>query len=629
MNETSRQVNREIERLTDWLTERQQEDGSWSFCFENGTIIDASVIILFRCLERDDEALIRKLHDRILARQEPEGCWRLYRDEQEGNLSCTVEAYYALLCSGYSKPGDPAIERAKVYIKTRGGAEHAPSILTKALLAATSQQKWPRSLTSIPIEVMLIPDFMPLNLYSFSGYARIHLVPMLVMASLNFSVKTVQMPDLSDLTETRSGDDQPLPEDHTELQKFIHIGTDRLIGSSRSLREATLDKAERFMLERIEADGTLYSYATSTVMMVFALLALGYDKDHTIVTKACQGLSGMRCEIGGYTTIQNSPSTVWDTSLIAYALQEAGVLRSEPVIRRAAEFLMSKQHTRIGDWSKHNPNTVPGGWGFSATNTMNPDVDDTTAALRTIHGFASQDSRFRDSWNRGLLWTLSMQNKDGGWPAFEKNTDNRLLTWLAINGAKSAAIDPSEADLTGRTLEFLGSNAKLNTSQLYIRRGADWLIFNQKRDGSWYGRWGICYLYGTWAALTGLTAAGVSLEHDAVRKGAHFLLETQNEDGGWGESCQSDASGRYVPLGASTPSQTAWALDALIAASPQVTTEIDRGVRRLIAILHEDDWASSYPTGAGLPGTFYIHYHSYRYIWPLLALAHYRKKFGD
>lgn len=628
MNETSRHVNREIESLTDWLTERQQEDGSWKFCFENGTIIDACVIILFRCLERNDEALIRKLHDRILARQEPEGCWRLYRDEQEGNLSATVEAYYALLCSGCSKPGDPAIERAKAYIKSRGGAEHAPSVLTKALLSATGQRKWPRALASIPIEVMLIPDFMPLNLYSFSGYARVHLVPMLVMASLNFSVQTAQVPDLSDLIETRSGGEQALPNDHVELQTFIHAGTSRLIGSPRSLREAALDKAERFMLDRTEADGTLYSYATSTVLMVFALLALGYGKDHPAVAKACQGLTDMKCDIGEYTTIQNSPSTVWDTSLLAYALQEAGVPRSEPVIQRAANYLLNKQHARTGDWSKHNPNTVPGGWGFSATNTMNPDVDDTTAALRAIHGFASEDGRFRDAWNRGLLWTLSMQNNDGGWPAFEKNTDNRVLTWLAIDGAKSAAIDPSEADLTGRALEFLGTKAKLNADHLYIRRGADWLIFNQKRDGSWYGRWGICYLYGTWAALTGLTAAGIDLEHDAVRKGVRFLLEAQNEDGGWGESCRSDAAGSYAPLGASTPSQTAWALDALIAASPQATSEIDRGVRRLLALLHEDGWASSYPTGAGLPGTFYIHYHSYRYIWPLLALAHYRRKFG-
>ncbi|RIX54183.1 squalene--hopene cyclase [Paenibacillus nanensis] len=624
-----KQVNREIDRLINKLTASQRQDGSWHFCFENGTIIDAYVILLFRCLERNDEPLIQKLHDRILSQQQPEGCWRLYRDEEGGNLPATVEAYYALLCSGYSKPGDPAIERARAFILSHGGADKAASILTKALLSATGQRKWPLSLTSIPIEAMLIPDFMPLNLYSFSGYARVHLVPLLVMASLGFSVKTAQMPDLSELLETRGDEEEPLPEAHLHLEATLRSGTARLIGSPRSLRAAALDKAERFMLERTEADGSLYSYATSTILMVFALLALGYGKDHPVIEKACQGLKDMQFDIGGSTTLQNSPSTVWDTALLAYAMQEAGVPRSEPVIQKAAAYLLGKQHTRKGDWVKHNPNAEPGGWGFSATNTRNPDVDDTTAALRAISRFAKADNRFQDAWNRGLSWTLSMQNKDGGWPAFEKNTDNRILTWLAIDGAKSAAIDPSAADLSGRTLEFLGNYAKLDTSHLFMRRGADWLIYNQERDGSWYGRWGICYLYGTWAALTGLMAAGVSPEHEAVRKGVKWLLETQNEDGGWGESCRSDAERRYVPLGASTPSQTAWSLDALIAASPQSKSEIDRGVRRLLALLHEDDWTTDYPTGAGLPGVFYIHYHSYRYIWPLLALAHYRRKLGD
>lgn len=629
MNEMMKQVNREIDRLINRLTASQQQDGSWHFCFENGTIIDAYVILLFRCLERNDEPLIQKLHDRILSQQQPEGCWRLYRDEGDGNLPATVEAYYALLCSGYSKPGDPAIARAKAYILSHGGADKAASILTKALLSATGQRKWPLSLTSIPIEAMLIPDSMPLNLYSFSGYARVHLVPLIVMASLGFSVKTAKLPDLSELLETRGDEEEALPEAHLQLEATLRSGTARLIGSPRSLREAALDKAERFMLERTEADGSLYSYATSTILMAFALLALGYGKDHPIIEKACQGLMDMQFDVGGSITLQNSPSTVWDTALLAYAMQEAGVPRGEPVIQKAASYLLGKQHNRKGDWFKYNPNAEPGGWGFSATNTRNPDVDDTTAALRAISRFAKEDGRFQDAWNRGLSWTLSMQNKDGGWPAFEKNTDNRILTWLAIDGAKSAAIDPSAADLTGRTLEFLGNYAKLDTSHLFMRRGADWLIYNQERDGSWYGRWGICYLYGTWAALTGLMAAGVSPEHEAVRKGIKWLLETQNEDGGWGESCRSDSAKRYVPLGASTPSQTAWSLDALIAASPQSKPEINRGARRLIALLHEDDWATDYPTGAGLPGVFYIHYHSYRYIWPLLALAHYRRKLGD
>ncbi|MCR2806410.1 squalene--hopene cyclase [Paenibacillus soyae] len=628
MNGTGSRAAREIERLVEKLIGLQKDDGSWRFCFDNGTIIDAYAIILFRCLGRDDEPLIRKLRDRILARQDRDGCWRWYRDETDGSLSSTVEAYYALLCSGYSRPEDEAMRRAKAYIWSRGGAGKATSILTQSILAATGQRSWPLALSTIPLEVMLIPDSLPLNLYSFSGYARVHLVPMLVMAAKDFKATAEPLPDLSELFHPRHDQEEEgrLPDSHAATRSAIREGMARLIGSPGAIREAAADKAERFMLDRIESDGTLYSYGTSTVLLAFALLALGYDRDHPVIQRACEGLKKMRCE--SFTTLQNSPPDIWDTALLTFALQQSGVRPEHPAITKAADYLLRAQHTRKGDWSRRNPNAAPGGWGFSETNTINPDVDDTTAALRAIRPFSGRSDAYRDSWNRGLTWTLSMQNADGGWPAFEKNTDNKILTWLAIEGAKSAAIDPSEADLTGRTLEFLGNHARLRGDHRMMRRGASWLIRHQKEDGSWYGRWGICYIYGTWAALTGLAAAGLSLDHDAMRRGTEWLLRIQNEDGGWGESCSSDKQGHYVPLGASTPSQTAWALDALLAASPAQSAAIEKGVHRLCELLHEDDWASVYPTGAGLPGNFYMHYHSYRYIWPLLALSRYRERIG-
>jgi sporulenol synthase len=220
-----------------------------------------------------------------------------------------------------------------------------------------------------------------------------------------------------------------------------------------------------------------------------------------------------------------------------------------------------------------------------------------------------------------------MQNDDGGWPAFEKNTDQELLTLLPLQEAKSAAIDPSTADLTGRTLEFLGNSAGLGIRHTFIRKGTDWLIDRQQSDGSWYGRWGICYIYGTWAALTGLTSVGVQPGNSAVHNGTRWLLSIQNADGGWGESCKSDRIMHYTPLGASTPSQTAWALDALIAVHASPIPEMNKGVQRLTSLLHEQNWCTEYPTGAGLPGMFYSHYHSYRYIWPLLALSHFRNKY--
>lgn len=631
MSELLQTVDSEITRLVAGLLRDQEENGSWRYCFENGTGIDAYMIILLRALGAGHEELIRGLHDRIAAAQQADGCWRLYADEQEGNLSATIEAYYALLYSGYSSRQDEALVQAERYITAKGGLQAARSILTKVILAATGQRKWPWAITSIPLEVVLLPDSFPVSMFDFSGYSRIHLIPMLIMAHRRFSLRTAGMPDLRELAG-RDGngeekEEEELPEAHLTALRQLGSGLNRILGATDRLNRSANRKAEQFLLDRIEGDGTLYSYASSTVLLVFALLALGYDKEHPVITRAVEGLIAMSHKSAdGHTTIQNSPSTVWDTALLSYALQEAGLSGGHPAVIRANAYLLNRQHSRTGDWSVHNPDTPAGGWGFSESNTLNPDVDDTTAALRALGSPGGLGCG--ESLDRGLNWVLSMQNEDGGWPAFEKNTDKTMLTWLAIEGAKSAAIDPSEADLTGRTLEYLGNFCGLGTRHPFIKRGCDWLIRHQEEDGSWYGRWGVCYLYGTWAGLTGLSAAGIPIGHETVRRGASFLLKTQNKDGGWGESCQSDQVRRYVHLGESTASQTAWALDALIAVEPQPTGAIDRGITRLIALLKEGNGLGDYPTGAGLPGYFYSHYHSYSVIWPLLTLAHFRKKYG-
>lgn len=622
-------IDEEIHRLTETLIQQQQQDGSWRFCFENGTTIDAYVIILFRTLNIENEALIQQLRDRILAEQQPEGGWKLFSDEDDGNLSASVEAYYALLYSGYSQPTDGPIRRAKRFIQSKGGLGKVSSILTKSILAATGQSKWPISISSIPLEVLLFPTSFPINFFEFSGYSRVHLTPMLIMADRHFSIKTAHTPDLGELNSHRNDVDKQHSRVFQELQSSIQTGLSRLIGTPHKIHEAATKKAEQFILQRIESDGTLYSYASSTILMIFAFLALGYDKQHPLITRAVQGLTAMQYRSSSKTTIQNSPSTIWDTALLTYAMQEAGISDDHEVIRFATAYLLSKQHDKLADWSIHNPNTVPGGWGFSETNTINPDVDDTTAALRAIHSLIQSNPMYLESWNRGLNWVLSMQNKDGGWPAFEKNTNKEMLTWLAIDGAKSAAIDPSEADLTGRTLEYLGNFAGLDIRYDFIKRGTNWLINHQEEDGSWYGRWGICYIYGTWAALTGLKATGITSNHETVQKAVKWLFSIQNNDGGWGESCRSDRLLHYVPLGESTPSQTAWALDALISVHSRPTSAMEKGFQRLITLLHEDKWTTTYEAGAGLPGNFYIHYHSYQYIWPLLTLSHYRRKYED
>ncbi|WP_163530047.1 squalene--hopene cyclase [Halobacillus ihumii] len=612
----------EINHLIEMLQDRQTEDGSWRFCFEGPPMTDAYMIILLRSLEINDEELIHQLAHRIQSKQCENGTWKLYEDEEEGNLSATIEAYYALLYSGYKQQEDLDMRMAKQFIMKKGGLNQATS-LTKMMLAVTGQLPWPKFFP-VPIEMILLPQSFPINFFDFVGYARVHMAPMLIVADQKFVLKGKETPNLSHLLNHRVSDNDYFEEFRSGSMSFITQSIKRLIGLPSELHRMALEKANRFMIGRIEPNGTLYSYFSATFLMIFSLLALGYSKDDPVIQNAVRGLKSLQCSNDH---IQNSPSTVWDTSLISHALQTAGVESSSPTIQKANYYLLQKQHYRYGDWAIHNPYVLPGGWGFSDSNTMNPDVDDTTAALRAIKNTASQSPPIRQSWFRGMKWALSMQNHDGGWPAFEKNTDKKILKLVPIDGAEAASIDPSTADLTGRTMEFLGRDARLNLYHPQIKSGVNWLVENQETNGAWYGRWGVSYIYGTWAAITGMRAVGVKRDHTSVEKGVQWLKSIQNKDGGWGESCQSDIEKNYVPLSFSTPSQTAWALDALISVYSGPTEEINRGIDCLLYQLHERGQGFTYPTGAGLPGSFYIYYHSYNYIWPLLTLSRYVEKY--
>lgn len=624
-------VNKEINRIVIELREKQAKDGAWNFCFENSIFADAYLIILIRILKTENaESLIKTLVYRIKQQQTEHGYWKLYQDETEGNLSATVEAYYALLFSGYVDSHDPKIRKAKDYIIAKGGLKKV-SLYTKVMLALTGQYQWPTNLM-LPIELILLPPPIPFNIFDFVGYSRVHFVPIMICANKMFSLKTSQTPDLSDLY---------LPETN-QLSETLDInqynplldGTIKNIELLKIPRRYAFQRAEEFLLSRIERDGTLYNYFSATILMIFALLALGYKRDSKVIMRAVNGLITFACNGKQYTTIQNSPSTIWDTALISYALQKAQVPINDPMVQRSVSYLLAKQHFKYGDWAVHNPYVIPGGWGFSDKNTINPDIDDTTAALRALKRFAiDQPETYLPPWQIGLSWLLSMQNNDGGWPAFEKNTNKKYTKLLPIKGVESVTIDPSSADLTGRTLEFLGSDVGLRLNHPQIRKGVHWLLSNQEMNGSWYGRWGVSYIYGTWAALTGLTAVGFPNRHPSIQRAVDWLLQIQNEDGGWGESCKSDAIKNYIPLGASTPSQTAWALDALITVYDRPIPAIKKGIQFLIDLGNlnekEKDWRFSYPTGAGFPGNFYIHYHSYQYIWPLLALSHYQEKYAN
>lgn len=600
-------ISNKINQLTEEIINCQESDGAWRLCFESGTMTDAYLLIILRILEYEEEKLIKRLYRRLINTQQTNGAWILY-DDEEGNLSATVEAYTALLYSGYVSQSDENMKKAETFIVEHGGLEKV-HVSTKFMLALNNLYPWPKFFP-LPLYLLNIPKFLPVHFNKFSAYVRAHLSPILILGHKKFAIKNDWTPDLSHLL-TRRKKGRKRKGLFSRLSPF-HFLTKKAMG-----------KAESYMLERIEDDGTLYSYASATFYMVYAMLALGYRPNSPYILHAIEGLKSLLFHQSEDSHLQNSPSTIWDTALLSYALQESGIPIDTPVIQSSAKFLHSVQQTVKKEGSTH----TPGGWGFSVTNTSNPDIDDTQAALRVISQFALHQSEYRKSWNLGVNWLMSMQNDDGGWGAFERNQYKSFIGLFPIENFKDTAIDPSTADLTGRTLEFFGNYVNVSTLHPRIQLAVDWLCKHQEQNGSWYGRWGVSYIYGTWAAVTGLRAVGVETAHPSIQKARNWLLSIQRADGGWGESCISDIEKKYVPLPFSTIVQTSWALDALISTAEYSTQEIESGIHFLTKKREESERSVTYPTGAGLPGHFYINYHSYHLIWPLLTLSHYRNKY--
>lgn len=620
-------VDQEIQRIVSILMRSQTNDGSWKYAFETGIITDAYTIILLRMFNINDEHFIQSLKDRILHKQTKEGVWKLFRDQPKGDLSSTILAYNALLFSGYIHQNDDCLKHAQAYILEEGGIDQAETF-TKILLAITGQYDW-SGIIQIPIEIMLFSQKSPLSFYDFSVFGRANLAPILILQQMKYQKKIIMTPDLTHLfVEEQSNRKEQKKSEWRNVLSTFQTQMEKMKDTPKKLKSRSIRAAEQYMLKRIEPDGTLLSYYSATFFMIVAFLALGYPVNHPLITKAIKGIFSMAQTVEGTTHMQYTTANVWNTSLISDTMQLAGIPYTNPSIAHANQYLLSKQQSLFGDWVLNNPTNMPGGWGFSNINTINPDVDDTTASLRAIRSLTAENPIYQSAWKRGLKWVLSMQNKDGGWPAFERGVNKKWLALAPIQGAEYLLLDPSTADLTGRTLEFLGNYTHLNKDHPAMKKGLKWLVDHQREDGSWYGRWGICYIYGTWAALTGMNACGRGLEDPNVQRAVNWLKSIQNIDGGWGESCNSDIQRKYVPLGESTLTHTAWAVDALVAVSNQPTKEINRGVQFLTSQGAKNDWTELYPKGQGMAAGFYIHYESYQYIWPLMALAHYKNKYG-
>ncbi len=611
-----------------YLTE-QHEDGYWWYELESNVTISSEYLMFLHFLGLKDTERDRKIANHILKHQRSDGTWSLYWGGK-GDLSTTVEAYFALKLAGFSPDVRP-LRKAREFILKKGGVE-ASRVFTKIYLALFGEFEW-KAIPSIPIEINLFPLWFPVNIYNFSSWARSTIVPLSVI----LDIKPVKLlPENTGIKELYKDPQKVPPLTSGKLSPFswkkIFILFDRLLKVMegfpvRPLREKALRKTERWILEHQEASGDWGGIQPAMINSLLALSAMGHDVSSEQVLKGLEALERFTIENDDELVLQSCISPVWDTALTSLALLYSGIGRDHYSVVNASKWLASKQIFAKGDWSMKRPHLKPGGWAFEFENSWYPDVDDTAAVLLFLFRFADKDFMDPENLRGGLDWILGMQGKDGGWGAFDVDNNVRILNQLPF-GDLEAMIDPSTADLTGRVLELLGSIGYALSNDT-VQRAIEFLKRNQEEDGSWWGRWGVNYLYGTNTVLVGLGSIGEDMGKPYIRKALRWLKTIQNQDGGWGEGCESYEDPALKCRGQSTPSQTAWAILALIAAGEISSEEVKRGILYLVKKQKADGtWDEECFTGTGFPKYFLINYHNYRNCFPMMALGKFISHFN-
>ncbi len=627
-----------LARARDHLLGLQHEEGWWQGELETNVTMDAEDLLLreFLGIRTDEETAAAGRW--ILSQQRADGTWANFFGGP-GDLSTTVEAYVALRLAGHL-PSAPHMTRAAEWINSRGGIP-ATRVFTRIWLALFGQWSWD-DLPVMPPEMVYLPTWFPLNVYDWACWARQTIVPLTVVGSLR-PVRSLPF----GLDEIRApGQDGPGDRARKSAQAADRTGWELAFGGLdrmlhvlerhghrtrpvRAMRRAALRRCADWIIARQEQDGCWGGIQPPWVYSLMALHVLGYGLNHPVIKRGLAGLDR-------FTITEDSPdgpvrrleacqSPVWDTVLAVVALADAGLPPDDPAMTRAAGWLLDEEIPGPGDWQVRRPWLEAGGWAFEFDNDGYPDIDDTAEAVlalrRTAQGQPAPGAQPRHpAIGRGLRWITGMQSADGGWGAFDADNTSALVTKLPFCDF-GAVIDPPSADVTAHVVEALAAEGLAGSRA--ARRGVVWLLRAQEKDGSWFGRWGANYVYGTGAVVPALIAAGVPASKPVIRRAVHWLEEHQNPDGGWGEDMRSYDDPQRAGRGTSTASQTAWALLALLAAGPPGPAA-EAGIRWLAENQRADGtWDEPQYTGTGFPGDFYINYHLYRLVFPVSALGRY------
>ncbi|MEV8531830.1 squalene--hopene cyclase [Streptomyces sp. NPDC051211] len=610
-------------RATAHLLARQDPAGWWKGDLQTNVTMDAEDLLLRQFLGIRDEAVTRAAALFIRGEQRDDGTWATFHGGPP-ELSATIEAYVALRLAG-DAPDAPHMTRASAWIRAHGGIA-AARVFTRIWLALFGWWSWDH-LPELPPELVFLPPWVPLNIYDFGCWARQTIVPLTVV-----SAKRPVRPAPFALDELHTDARNPHPARplapaaswdgvFQRMDKALHLY--RKV-APRRLRKAAMDSAARWIIERQENDGCWGGIQPPAVYSVIALHLLGYDLGHPVMKAGLESLDRFAVwREDGARMIEACQSPVWDTCLAAIALADAGVRPDHPALVKAADWMLGEEIVRTGDWAVRRPGLAPGGWAFEFHNDNYPDIDDTAEVVLALRRIRHPDqARVEGAIARGVSWNLGMQSKNGAWGAFDADNTSPFPNRLPFCDF-GEVIDPPSADVTAHVVEMLAIEGKAGDPRTW--RGIEWLLRAQEPNGSWFGRWGTNYVYGTGSVVPALTAAGIPGSHPAVRRAVAWLKSVQNEDGGWGEDQRSyQDPARWAGRGASTPSQTAWALLALLAAGDRDGKAVERGIAHLVDTqLPDGSWDEPYFTGTGFPWDFSINYHLYRQVFPLTALGRY------
>jgi squalene-hopene/tetraprenyl-beta-curcumene cyclase len=610
-------------RASEALLGMQDAQGYWWAELTADTTLESDYILLQLWLHPPVNGVwdppTRPLIDRavasILNRQLPDGGFNIY-PKGPSDISATVKAYFSLKLAGLEYD-DPRLAKARDCILSSGGIQKANSYVKVNL---SLFDLFPRELCpSIPPEIMLLPGNF---IYQMSSWTRAIVIPLSIVHSFNPKRPVPEGFTLQELFLTNESG--MFQRDHSLVSwRNTFLTLDKAVKfwekhGPRSIRTRAIRRAEQWMLERTRYSDGLAAIYPPMQYVIMALDLLGYGPDHPDRVEAQKQFDALMVDDGERFFFQPCFSVVWDTAIVAFALGEAKNPPRE-ALRKCADWLLTKEVRRKGDWSVKRPDTKPSGWYFEFANEFYPDIDDTAMVLLGLrHAKASRPAEQQATVKRAVDWLLDMQSEDGGWAAFDVDND-----WVPLSDVPfadhNAMLDPTCPDITGRVVEALIA-CGVEQSHPAVRKGVRYLIRTQERDGSWYGRWGVDYVYGTFLALRGLQAAGESDREAYIQRALEWVRSIQNFDGGWGESCASYDNNSYTAA-ESTASQTAWAVLALLAGGDTTSTSLMDGIEYLIRTQRADGtWSEELATGTGFPKVFYLTYHLYRNSFPLLAL---------